>query len=66
MAGCRKFSSSADRTNKYPRTVDAAKRPRCTSAILDGAQGAADFSGLPPAIRWRPQELIFVAIDLPH
>lgn len=57
-------------TSKYPQIVAAAAQLRCTSAILDGevylpdARGAADFSGLPAAIRWRPQELIFVAFDL--
>ncbi|RYE43590.1 MAG: hypothetical protein EOP24_27585 [Hyphomicrobiales bacterium] len=69
----RAFSSSgANWTSKYPQIVAAASQLRCTSAILDGevylpdARGAADFSGLPAAIRWRPQDLIFVAFDLLH
>ncbi len=69
----RAFSSSgANWTSKYPQIVTAAAQLRCTSAILDGevylpdARGAADFSGLPAAIRWRPQDLIFVAFDLLH
>ena len=69
----RAFSSSgANWTTKYPQIVAAAAHLRCTSAILDGevylpdARGAADFSGLPAAIRWRPQDLIFVAFDLLH
>lgn len=65
-------SSGANWTNKYPQIVSAAAQLRCTFAILDGevylpdARGAADFSGLPAAIRWRPQDLIFVAFDLLH
>lgn len=65
-------SSGANWTSKYPQIVAAAAQLRCTSAILDGevylpdARGAADFSGLPAAIRWRPQDLIFVAFDLLH
>ena len=65
-------SSGANWTQKYPQIVSAAAHLRCTSAILDGevylpdARGAADFSGLPAAIRWRPQDLIFVAFDLLH
>lgn len=69
----RAFSSSgADWSRKYPQIVAAVTHLRCTSAILDGevylpdARGAADFSGLPAAIRWRPAELIFVAFDLLH
>ncbi|MDB5540501.1 MAG: hypothetical protein JWQ89_2228 [Devosia sp.] len=69
----RAFSSSgADWTGKYPQIVAAAARLRCASAILDGEvylpdkHGASDFAGLPSAIRWRPQELIFVAFDLMH
>lgn len=69
----RAFSSSGTNwTSKYPQIVAAAAQLRCTSAILDGevylpdARGAADFSGLPAAIRWRPQDLIFVAFDLLH
>lgn len=69
----RAFSSSgANWTSKYPQIVAAAAQLRCTSAILDGevylpdARGAADFLGLPAAIRWRPQDLIFVAFDLLH
>lgn len=65
-------SSGANWTDKYPQIVAAAAQLRCTSAILDGeiylpdARGAADFSGLPAAIRWRPQDLIFVGFDLLH
>lgn len=65
-------SSGANWTEKYPDIIAAAAQLRCTSAILDGevylpdARGAADFSGLPAAIRWRPQDLIFVAFDLLH
>lgn len=69
----RAFSSSgANWTSKYPQIVAAASQLRCTSAILDGEvylpdiRGAANFSGLPAAIRWRPQDLIFVAFDLLH
>lgn len=69
----RAFSSSgANWTSKYPQIVAAAAQLRCSSAILDGevylpdARGAADFSGLPAAIRWRTQDLIFVAFDLLH
>jgi len=69
----RAFSSSgANWSSKYPQIVSATALLGCTSAILDGevylpdANGAADFSGLPTAIRWRPQELIFVAFDLLH
>lgn len=57
-------------SSKYAPIVAAAAQLRCTSAILDGeiylpdARGAADFSGLPKAIRWRPQDLIFVGFDL--
>lgn len=59
-------------TSKYPQIVAAAAQLRCTSAILDGevylpdASGAADFSGLPTAIRWHPEQLIFVGFDLLH
>ena len=65
-------SSGANWTEKYPQIVAAAARLRCTSAILDGgvylpdAGGASDFAGLPSAIRWHPEQLIFVAFDLLH
>lgn len=59
-------------SSKYPQIVAATARLRCTSAILDGevylpdANGAADFAGLPSAIRWHPEQLIFAAFDLLH
>lgn len=63
-------SSGANWTDKYPQIVAAIAKVNCTSAIIDGeaylpdATGAADIFGLPSAIRWRPQDLIFVAFDL--
>lgn len=69
----RAFSSGGiNWSSEYPQIVAATSHLACTSAILDGevylpdARGAADFAGLPAAIRWRPQDLIFVAFDLLH
>lgn len=65
-------SSGANWTERYPQIVAAATKLRSTSAILDGevylpdARGASDFAGLPSAIRWHPEQLIFVAFDLLH
>ncbi|KQW81080.1 hypothetical protein ASC89_04410 [Devosia sp. Root413D1] len=65
-------SSGATWTSKYPQIVAAAAQLPCTSAILDGEvylpdiHGASDFTGLPSAIRWHPEQLIFVAFDLLH
>jgi ATP-dependent DNA ligase len=64
--------SGHDWSDRYPRIVARAARLRCQSAILDGevilpdANGAADFAGLPSAIRRQPDRLVFMAFDLLH
>lgn len=59
----------ADWTDKYRPIAASAAALKCTSAILDGEvylpneAGASDFEQFHAAMRWHPEQLVFVAFD---
>lgn len=61
-----------DWSEKYLPIVDEAASLKAMSAILDGElivfndKGVSDFQALRSAIRWQPERLVFVALDIMH
>jgi DNA ligase D-like protein (predicted ligase) len=73
MAGkdVRAFTRSGlDWSDKYQRVIDACRKLRCRSALIDGEvvvqdeDGVSDFAALRAAIEREPHRLVFFAFDL--
>jgi bifunctional non-homologous end joining protein LigD len=62
--------SGLDWSDKYQRVIDACRKLRCRSALIDGEiivqdeKGVSDFAALRAAIEWEPHRLVLFAFDL--
>src|SRR5215207_9220437 len=62
--------SGLDWSDKYPRVIEACRKLRCRSALIDGeiivqdAKGISDFAALRAAIDRAPHRLVMFAFDL--
>jgi bifunctional non-homologous end joining protein LigD len=62
--------SGLDWSDKYHRVIDACRKLRCRSALIDGeiivqdAKGVSDFGALRQAIEREPHRLVMFAFDL--
>jgi ATP-dependent DNA ligase len=59
-----------DWSGKYQRVIEACRKLRCRSALIDGEiivqdeKGVSDFAALRAAIEWEPHRLVMFAFDL--
>jgi ATP-dependent DNA ligase len=62
--------SGLDWSDKYQRVIEACRKLRCRSALIDGEiivqdeKGVSDFAALRAAIEWEPHRLVMFGFDL--